>query len=41
MELVSECCGAPPWLSDTDYERCAYCKEWCEFEDLGEDEFTN
>jgi len=41
MELVSECCGAPPWLGDTDYERCAYCKEWCEFEDLGEDEFTN
>ena len=37
MELVSECCGAGPWLGDTDYERCGDCKEWCEFVDLNEE----
>jgi len=41
MELVSECCGALPWLGDADYGRCGDCKENTEFVDLSEDEFTN
>ena len=34
MELVSNCCGANPWLNNPDLERCGECLEWCEFEDL-------
>ena len=34
MELVSNCCGANPWLGNPDLERCGDCLEWCEFEDL-------
>lgn len=41
MELVSDCCGAGPWLGNTDLERCGDCKECCEFIDLSEDEFTS
>ena len=36
MELVSECCGAGPWLGNTDHQRCGECKEWCEFVDIDE-----
>lgn len=34
MELVSNCCGANPWLNNPDLERCSDCLEHCEFEDL-------
>ena len=34
MELVSNCCGANPWLGNPDLERCGDCLEHCEFEDL-------
>lgn len=34
MELVSNCCGANPWLNNPDLERCGDCLEHCEFEDL-------
>tara|TARA_B100001063_G_scaffold44498_1_gene38284 strand:- start:460 stop:567 length:108 start_codon:yes stop_codon:yes gene_type:complete len=33
-ELVSNCCGASPWLGDIDSERCGDCKENCEFEEV-------
>jgi hypothetical protein len=29
--MVSECCGASPWLGNEDLGRCGDCKEWCEF----------
>ena len=29
--LISDCCGANPWLSNPDLQRCGACKEWCEF----------
>tara|TARA_R100000951_G_scaffold116171_2_gene126852 strand:+ start:146 stop:256 length:111 start_codon:yes stop_codon:yes gene_type:complete len=29
--LVSECCGASPWLGEIESERCGDCKEWTEF----------
>jgi hypothetical protein len=32
--LVSNCCGANPWLNNPDLERCGDCLEHCEFEDL-------
>jgi hypothetical protein len=32
--LVSNCCGANPWLNNPDLERCGDCLENCEFEDL-------
>ena len=34
MELVSNCCGANPWLNNPELERCGDCLEHCEFEDL-------
>jgi len=34
--LMSECCGASPWLGNTDHGRCGDCKECCDF--LNEDE---
>jgi len=34
MELVSNCCGANPWLGTPELERCGQCLEHCEFEDL-------
>lgn len=37
MELVSNCCGANPWLGNPDLERCGDCLEHCEFEDLTEE----
>jgi len=32
MSLISVCCGATPYLGNTDYGRCSDCKENCEFE---------
>jgi len=39
--LVSDCCGAPPWMDMWDYSSvagchigiCSACKEHCSFED--------
>ncbi len=39
-DIVSECCGAGPWLGSTDHERCGDCKEWTEFIDLDEEDDT-
>ena len=33
-ELVSNCCGARPWMGMVEYERCGECKENCEFEEI-------
>lgn len=30
--LISNCCGASPWLGNEQLERCAECLEHCEFE---------
>jgi len=32
MSFISNCCGATPYLGNTDYGRCSDCKENCEFE---------
>lgn len=29
--MMSNCCGAPPWLNMIESERCSDCKENCEF----------
>jgi len=34
--LVSNCCGANPWLNNINLERCGDCLENCEF--INEDE---
>ena len=34
MQLVSDCCGATPWLNNEDMGLCGDCKEHCEFIDL-------
>lgn len=31
-QLISNCCGASPWLGNEQLERCAECLEHCEFE---------
>ncbi len=33
-ELLSNCCGARPWLGEIESERCGDCKEHCEFEEV-------
>jgi len=33
-ELVSNCCGARPWLGEIESEICGDCKEHCEFEEV-------
>ena len=30
--LISNCCGASPWLGNEQLERCSDCLEHCEFE---------
>jgi len=30
--LISNCCGASPWLGNEQLERCSECLEHCEFE---------
>jgi len=35
-ELVSNCCGAYPYLNILELERCSDCKENCTFIDLDE-----
>jgi len=35
-ELVSNCCGASPYLNEILFERCSDCKENCSFERLEE-----
>jgi len=32
MELISNCCGAKPYLNNELLERCGRCKENCTFE---------
>ena len=32
MELISNCCGAVPYLNNELLERCSQCKENCTFE---------
>ena len=34
MEIVSNCCGAPRWLDETDI--CSDCKEHADFIDIDE-----
>jgi len=29
--MISNCCGASPWLNMIELERCSDCKENCEF----------
>lgn len=31
-DLISNCCGARPWLNNETLERCSECLEHCEFE---------
>lgn len=31
MNIESDCCGASPWLGNTDLGICGACKEHCEF----------
>ena len=37
MEIVSDCCGAAPWLSNEDLGVCSACLEHCEYIELGDD----
>lgn len=30
-EIISNCCGASPYMEMIEYQRCSKCKENCEF----------
>ena len=36
--LISNCCGASPWLNDEQLDRCSECLEHCSFEEEEQDQ---
>jgi hypothetical protein len=36
-QLISNCCGASPWLDNEQLERCSECLENCSFEEQEQD----